>query len=259
MVGKRTKQNQSLGKAFRIIEAMAEAGGPLRLQDIAARVGQPPSTILRFLGTLAGIGYAGQDERSLHYYLTMKFTRLGHLVGRQLNFREVVRPYLKELSREFKESTSLAVEQDMNVVYVDAVDGPDHMLQTLQRIGKIAPLHATGVGKVLLSGFPAGRLEQLIKERGLPAVTRNTIRTKKALLAELEKVRRQGYALDNEECENGVLCVAAGIRDHSGDIIAACSASGPAARMTAQKRDRIRIRLAAAAAEISTRLGCQTG
>jgi IclR family transcriptional regulator, KDG regulon repressor len=259
MVRKRIKQNQSLGKAFRIIEAMSEAGGPQRLQDIAARVGQPASTVLRFLGTLAGLGYVGQDERSLHYFLTMKFARLGHQVGRQLDFREVVRPFLLELSREFKESSSLAVEQDMNVVYVDAVDGPDHMLQTLQRIGKIAPLHATGVGKVLLAEFPAGRLEELLRERGLPAITRNTIRSKKALLIELEKIRRQGFALDDEECESGVRCVAAGIRDHSGNIIAACSASGPAGRMTAQKLELIRIRLSAAAAEISTRLGYQAG
>jgi DNA-binding IclR family transcriptional regulator len=185
----------------------------------------------------------------------LKFCRIGDQVSRQVRVRDVVRPFLEELSRDFEESTSLAIEQKMNVVYIDVVDGPDHLLQTLQRIGKIAPMHGTGVGKCLLLGFDEKKLDNYIKIIGLSPTTKNTIRTKEVLLAELAKVRKTGYADDNEECEIGVRCVAAPIRDFSGKIVAAVSASGPVHRMTAEKIKIIRTRLAETAGEISRKLG----
>ncbi|MCX7787791.1 MAG: IclR family transcriptional regulator [Spirochaetes bacterium] len=250
-----TKRNLSIGKAFHVIEVMASQGGPMRLQEIAQGTGMPASTVLRFLSTLKEYGYVDQVRETSQYFLTMKFCRIGNQVSKQVRIRDIVRPYLERLSREFEESVSLAIEQNFHVVYVDVVDGPDHMLQTLQRIGKIAPLHGTGVGKCLLLGFDEFRLEELVRRQGLPALTPNTIHSLEALKAELETVKRQGWAIDNEECEIGARCVAAPIRDYSGRIVAAISTSGPVFRMTREKMEYMKIRITQAAEEISQLLG----
>ncbi len=256
---KAVKKNQSIGKALQIIEVMAAQGGPMRLQDIAGKVSQPPSTTLRFLNTLMDYGYAGQNDDTLQYFLTMKFSRIGDLVSRQVKIRDVVRPFLEELSKKFEESAVLAVEQSMNVVYIDVVDGPDHLLQTLQRIGKIAPLHCTGVGKCLMLDFDDKKIGELVKTRGLPALTKNTIKTKDALSVELSKAKQQGYAEDSEECEIGVRCVAAPLRDYSGKVVAAISISCPISRLPQEKLSFVRKELSAVSKEISKRLGYNGG
>lgn len=250
-----TKRNQSLGKAFQIIEVMADAPGPMRLQEIAAALDLPGSTALRFLKTLMDYNYVGQNQDSLQYYLTMKFCRIADRVTRQVQIRDIVHPYLLELARSFGEATSLAVEQDNLVVYIDVVEGPDHMLRTLQRIGKIAPMHSTGVGKVLLSGAPEEHVDRVIKEKGFTAPTEYTITSMDTLRSELENIKKQGYALDMEECEMGVRCAAAPLRDFSGKIVAAISTSGPIGRMTQEKLDSIIEEITSTAGEISQKLG----
>jgi IclR family transcriptional regulator, KDG regulon repressor len=255
MESKGAKRNLSIGKAFLIIEAMADADGPMRLQDIASQAGMHASNALRFLTALGELGYAAQDGKTLRYRLTPKFCRIGALISRQMDFRAAARPHLKELSRKFREAASLAVEQDYSAVYIDVVEGPDHLLQTLQRIGKVAPLHSTGVGKALLSGFDERRLEEFLSIKGLPPSTRKTIGTGRALANELAKIRTRGWAVDDEECESGVRCAAVPIRDHTGAVIAAMSISGPSARMTNARLAEIGDSLVVAAADISLQLG----
>lgn len=256
---KAVKKNQSIGKALQIIEVMAVHGGPMRLQDIAGKVSQPPSTTLRFLNTLMDYGYADQNDDTLQYFLTMKFGRIGDLVSRQVKIRDVVRAFLDELSRKFEESVTLAVEQNLNVVYIDVVDGPDHILQALQRVGKIAPLHCTGVGKCLMLDFDEKKINELVRTKGLPAHTKNTIKTKDALLLDLSKARHQGHAEDTEEYESGVRCVAAPLRDYSGKVVAAISLSCPVSRLPQEKLSLVRKELTDAAKEISKRLGHNGG
>ena len=250
-----TKNNQSVAKALQIIEIMAAGNGPMRLQDISSKLHLPASTVLRFLGTLTQFSYVTQDPETLQYSLTMKFCRLGHLVSSQIRLRDIVRPFLIRLTEDYQESASLAVEEEQNVLYIDCVDGPDHMLRTLQRIGRVAPLHNTGVGKTLLLDFSEEQLSDLIKNRGLEATTKNTITDKATLLRELRKVQRQGFAVDNEECEVGVRCVAAPIRDYTGKIIAALSMSGPISRMSPTKMNQIKEGITRTAAEITAALG----
>ena len=230
-----TEKNQSVEKTLQIIETMAENKGPMRLSDISAKVKYPASTVLRMLNALISLGYVKQDAETSRYLLTMKFCRIGELVKSQYSIRDLVRPYLQELSRRCQESSCLAVEDDMTVVYIDVVDGPDKILKTLQRIGKIAPMHCTGVGKLLLLNYSEEQLEFFAEQKGLPKLTDNTITTLEALKKELEKIRMQGYALDNEEFEIGARCVAAPIRDYTGKIVACISISGPVSRITMEK------------------------
>jgi DNA-binding IclR family transcriptional regulator len=251
------KNNKSVGKMLTIMETMARANGAMKLKEIGHAVAVPPSTVLRFLGTLMDHGYARQDEKTLCYSLTMKICELGSLVSGHLRLQDVARPFLLELSERCGESSCLAIEQDLSAVYVDVVDGPDHTLRALQRIGKSAPLHSTGVGKCLLLGFDEKKIDAMIGHKGLNALTPATITSRAALLKELDRVRRDGYAMDREECESGVQCIAAPVIGMDGAIVAAVSVSGPKNRVPAEKAAEIAGYVVEAARGISSRLGAQ--
>jgi DNA-binding IclR family transcriptional regulator len=255
MTATTTKRNQSIVKALQIVEVMAAAEGPMRLQEVGKKIGLPASTVLRFLKTLMDHGYVAQSPKTLQYYLTLKFCRLSEQIKRQIKVRDIAHPVLTELSRRLGEATSLAIAQEGQVVYIDVVEGPDHILQTLQRIGKIAPMNTTGVGKALMHEYDEGEINALIDVHGLPQPTDNTIGSKDALLAELETVKDRGYATDNEECEVGVRCIAAPVRDYSGTVIAAVSTSGPTGRLTPSRMEEIAPQMIEAAEEISRQLG----
>lgn len=237
MLPKTAKANQSVEKTFQIIEAMAMNKHPMRLQEISQQTGMPASTALRLLNTLVINGYIKQSDETLKYALSLKFLRIGSIASSQISIRDVVRPYLIELSKRCQEATCLAIEEpeSMEVVYIDVVEGPDNMLRTMQRIGKRAPLHSTGVGKNILLNYTPEKISQMIMKKGLPALTPYTLISQEALMAELEKVRIQGYAMDNEECEIGARCISAPIRDYTGLVTASISISGPTSRMTAER------------------------
>jgi len=237
---KSVKNNQSVEKVLQIIEAMAQSKESLRLQDIAQRVDMPASTALRFLNTLMMCGYARQDAENLRYSLTLKFMHIGSLVNSQISIRDVARPYLANLAQKCNESVCLAIEQDMEIVYIDVIDGPDGMLKITQRIGKLAPIHSTGIGKLMLLNYDLKQLEHIIETKGLKALTPNTITSKDELLLELEKIKQRGYALDDEECELGARCLSAGIKDYTGEYVAGISVSGPTTRMTMEYIEQIK-------------------
>ena len=117
------------------------------------------------------------------------------------------------------------------MVYIEVVPGPDQMIRTMQRIGNLAPMHCTGVGKLLLLNHKESYIDKMIEKKGLQKFTDNTITTKRALLKELETVKKQGYAFDNEECEIGARCISLPVRDFSGKVVAGISVTGPVFRM----------------------------
>jgi DNA-binding IclR family transcriptional regulator len=229
---KLSKANQSVEKTLQIIEVLAGEREPLRLAEISKRVEMPASTVLRMINTLVEHGYAYQDAQSLRYGLTLRFTQIGHMISSQLRIRDVVHPFLMDLSRLTGESTCLAIEEDMEVIYIDVVDGTDGMLKIMQRIGKRAPLHSTGVGKLMLTKYSPEKLNQLAQAKGLAVLTPHTLTSVQDLARELNTVEKQGYAVDDEECELGARCVAAPILDFENLIVAAISVSGPVSRIT---------------------------
>ena len=235
MTRKLSKANQSVEKTLQIIEVLANEREPLRLAELSKRVEMPASTVLRMVNTLVEHGYAYQDAQSLRYGLTLRFAQIGHMISAQLKIRDVVHPYLVELSRMTGESTCLAVEEDMEVIYIDVVDGADGMLKIMQRIGKRAPLHSTGVGKLMLTGYSPEKLDRLAQEKGLSALTPRTLTSIQELAREIGLIRKQGYAVDDEECELGARCVAAPIFDYENRIVAAISVSGPVSRITRKR------------------------
>lgn len=254
---KSVKNNQSVEKVLQIIETMAKNREPLRLQDVALMVDMPASTTLRFLNTLMKQGYVNQDPLTSRYFLTLKFTYIGSLVSSQISIRDIAHPYLTELSKKCNESVCLGIEQDMEIVYIDVIDGPDGMLKITQRIGKLAPIHSTGIGKLLLLNYDMKQLDRIIAIKGLKALTPNTIISKNELLKELETIKTQGYALDDEECELGARCISAGIKDYTGKYVAGISVSGPTTRLTMENIKTIKNVVIEIADKISEQLAYQ--
>lgn len=255
MMTKLTKNNQSLEKALKIIELMAEEREPMRLQDIAVRVTMPASTVLRMINTLYNYGYVMQDSDSLKYSLTLKFAKISTMIFDHISIRNIARPLLIELTKRCGESSCLAVEQNMEAAYIDVVESPNSMLRLMQRIGKSAPLHCTGVGKLMLLNYDSKQIDKMIAQKGLPVFTPNTIPTKEALLDELEQIRKQGYSYDNEECELGARCIAAPVRDFSNQVIAVISISGLTSQLTFEKLAGIKPLILDTAMKISILIG----
>lgn len=235
MKEKKSKKNNSVKRVFKIIEAMADSSRWMRLRDISLKSNLPQSTVLRLLNTLFYCDYVIQDQGTTKYSLSLKFCQLANQINAKFNIRDILKPFLVELSEKFKESSCLAIEDNMEVTYIDTVEGPDRILQTMQRIGKKAPMHCTGVGKILLLNYTEEDLKKFIKFKKLEKLTTNTITNLDKLIIELKKVKSQNYAVDNEECELGARCIAVPVIDYSKKIVAAISVSGPSNRLTLEK------------------------
>lgn len=233
------KKNQSLKKALDILEVMVDFDHPARLQDISQKAEMSPSTVLRFLNTFIDFGYAKQDPDTSLYYLTLKLADLGNRNRMNYPFLAGLKKYIKQIASRFNESSSLCIEDNMQMVYIATEEGPFRMLQTLSRIGRIAPMHSTGVGKIFLTQYSDAKLDELVEKKGLPKLTEKTITSLPELKTELEKIRRQGFAFDEEECEIGVRCIAVPVRDYTGTIIAALSISAPITRLSYDRTNEI--------------------
>lgn len=255
MQSKFTQKNQSVDKVFQIIDSMAEIRMPLKLQEISKEVGFPASTTLRMLTSLVEIGYVYQDRETSKYSLTMKFCKIGDSVKSSFNITEIVRPYLIDISNKSGETAYFAIEQDMMLVYLDVVSGANMQNSNLRHIGRVAPLHSTGNGKLMLLNYDDTKLMKLAEEKGLSKLTNNTLTTIDELKREIEIIRKQGYAVDEQECEAGVRCVAMPIRDYTGRVIGGISVSGPTNRILPEKFENYLEMLEIACAEISSKSG----
>ena len=232
---KQLKLNQSVEKAFVLIELMANHNQSMRLQEIAKQAGIPQPTALRILYTLMKLGYIMQDEDTLKYSLSLKFSLIGAQVASQIDLRDIVKPYLNDISRRCGEANCLSIREGRELLYIDNVDGRDSLLTVTQKIGKRAPLYCTAAGKQYLTQMSREELKRFIFENPLRRLTEHTIITYGELCKELDLIREQGYSLDNEECELGVRCIAVPIRNFHDEIIATISVSGPIARMDEEK------------------------
>jgi DNA-binding IclR family transcriptional regulator len=227
-----TSINLSAKRLLTIMEFMAQQSEPCRLTDIATALNLNASTTLRFLNTLVQTGYVAQDELTNRYYLTYKICSLAEKQMEKLKKWSTVRPDMEQITKLFGETCCLGIEKDGKVIYVEVVESPDSMIRSMQRIGNVAPMYCTGIGKLLLTNYSEDELDNMIKEADLQRFTDQTITTKEKLKKELMKVRDTGRAYDNQECEIGARCVALPVRDSSGKIVAGISVTGPAVRLS---------------------------
>jgi IclR family acetate operon transcriptional repressor len=240
---------QSLDRAFDLLERMADAGGEVGLSELAAGRGLPLPTIHRLLRTLLASGYVRQ-EANRRYALGPRLIRLGESASRLLGVW--ARPHLARLAEATGETANMALLDGDEVVYVAQMPSR-HSMRIFTEVGRRVPPHATGVGKALLAGLPADRARSLLARTGMPAVTDRTFTEPGALLAELERVRSEGYALDDEEQEAGVRCLAVAVP--GAPRPAAISVSGPACRLTDAAAGALVPVLHAVAQELAQTLG----
>ena len=252
---KEPQLNFSTDKVLAIIEYLAKIEEPVRLLTISEDLNMNSSTTSRFLKTLEKNGYVRQEAGTRRYFLTMKLCTLSHKLISSNNMILYAKPFLKHLSDTFKEVTCLSIEQDMRVVYIATQDGPDHMLKSFTYIGKWAPMHCTGSGKLLLTNYTDEQLELYLETKGHIKPTENSITNYDELSQELQKIQERNYSIDNEECEIGMRCVAIPIRNYTGNIIAGISVTGPSVRMTFQKINDNLQELFAVSRQLSTLLG----
>ena len=184
----------------------------------------------------------------------LKLFKLGNQATARIQLREVARPYLIQLMEETKETVHLAVLDENQVLYLEKVEGP-HALRMPSRVGRRIPTYCTSLGKAMLSCLDKQQVKQLLRGPRLKAYTANTATNIDELLGDLEKTRRRGYAVDDEEIELGLRCVGAPIRDYSGHMVGAVSVAGPSARMNQEKLLFFGAQVMKMAASISRDLG----
>jgi DNA-binding IclR family transcriptional regulator len=245
---------KSLHKVLDIIEAVAESGSA-GIRELSVHTGFPPPTVHRITSTLVERRYFKQDPLTRRLSLSIRFLELGTRVQQQFNLTAIARPHLEELMAETKESVNLAVQDGDHVTYLDQVRSDHSMLQLFTKPGTQAPLYCTGVGKIFLSRWTLAEVEDYLKRTRLILHTSHTIVDKVRLLDELDHIRGKGYAVDNEEMEEGVRCVAAVAVDHKGKPAGAISISGAAMRIAPGRIKLFAKSLKACSQAISKELG----
>jgi DNA-binding IclR family transcriptional regulator len=241
-----------LEKVFRVLELFDDKAKELTATEIQGQLGLNKTSAFRVIKNLEEFGYLEKDPETLKYRLGIKIYYLGSLVQPYVSLRKVSRPLLQELNRRTQETVHLAVLNRGQSLYLEKLDG-QKTIRVMTSIGAKLPAHCSGVGKVLLSGLSQEEVEEIIVARGLQRFTANTITEASQLKEELGRVRRQGYATDNEEIEIGLKCAAAPVFIN-GRLLAAVSVSVPKDRFDEQPESFVGM-VKDAAQEISRMLG----
>jgi len=241
---------QVIERAMRLLDALAAQQDPVTLKELSATTGLHASTAHRILNDLVVGRYVERVDNGL-YQLGMRLLELGSLVKGRLNVREAAISAMRSLHKLTGQTINLSVQQGDEIVYIDRAWSERSGMQVVRAIGGRGPLHLTSTGKLFLSTGDARQVRAYALRTGLAGHTRNSLTDLDRLERELALVRRHGYARDNEELELGVRCIAAGIFDDTGKLVAGLSISAPAERL---QDDWIRA-LVDTAASISEALG----
>ena len=215
-----------VAKTFRIVEILAQQSKGIQLGELSQKcAGQPKATTFRILHTLKELGYVQQDDQSAAYRLTPKIELLGQRESRE-TLKRAARPHLERLRTQFEQTVTLAVLDGDRLLYIETLDGL-RSIRMNAYVNTYAPLHCTSLGKAILSRFSPEELARILSRKPLAKLTPNTITSMAHLERHLAEVRSQGYAIDDEETEEGARCVGAAICGNQGRPIAAVSVSGP--------------------------------
>ncbi|MDF2874792.1 MAG: kdgR 1 [Sporomusa sp.] len=245
---------QSVFRSLKILEYVAGQRSPAGLTEISKGIGIHKSTAHGLIATMEKCGFMQQDPNTGKYSLGIKVFEMGQAYISNLDLRELALPYLKELSLTYQETAHLAILSAEEVVYIDKVDG-SRSIGIRSQVGGRNPAHCTGVGKVLLSGLDERQIKKMYLDKTLRKYTRNTVSDLSGLLRQICQVRKQGYAIDLEEFELDLRCIAAPIKDSTGAVLAAVSISGPSNRLLDAKMSDTASHVIETAMKISIRLG----
>ena len=241
---------QVLERAFSLLDTLAAQPEPVSLKEISERTGLHPSTAHRILNDLA-IGRLVDRPQAGSYRLGMRLLELGNLVKARLDVRDAALGPMRELHKLTHQPVNLSVRQGDEIVYIERTYSERSGMQVVRAVGGRAPLHLTSVGKLFLAHEDPARVRAYSTRTGLTGHTRNSITDLARLERELSSVRANGVARDDEELELGVRCMASGIFDDQGKLVAGLSVSAPADRLEESWLERVK----ATAAQISAALG----
>jgi DNA-binding IclR family transcriptional regulator len=241
---------QVIDRMMGLLRALSAHPTPANLKQLATETRLHPSTAHRILSVLVANRLVDRIEPGT-YRLGIRLLELGNLVKSRLSVRQEALPHMQDLHQELGETINLSVRHDDEVVYIERTSGSNAMMRVIQIIGARAPLHITAVGKIFLAEDGPEKCTEYARRTGLPRYTDNTLTDIDALSKELEKVRRLGYAFDNEEAEKGVSCIGSGIYNDDGKLVAGLSVSAPSDRLNKAWAAQVRL----AAEKISGAIG----
>jgi DNA-binding IclR family transcriptional regulator len=241
---------QVIERMFSLLDALAAHQDPVSLKELSERTGLHPSTAHRILNDLAMGRFVDRPEAG-SYRLGMRLLELGNLVKARLDVRDAALAPMRELHKLTHQPVNLSVRQGDEIVYIERTYSERSGMQVVRAVGGRAPLHLTSVGKLFLAHDDPQRVRTYATRTGLSGHTRNSITDLSRLERELNQVRHTHIARDDEELELGVRCMAAGIFDDQGKLVAGLSISAPADRLEESWTDRVR----STAAQISAALG----
>ena len=249
--------NTSLAKALRVCELFDGERAELSLSEIARALGSRPGSVYPIVYTLTEFGYLDRDPDTKRFRLGLKFLALANHILSSLDIRDKAKPVLRELARDLQVNAHLAVLYEGEVLYLDREEAaPSVVIPSV--IGRRVPAHCTALGKALLAYEP-GAVDRLVQAGELPKLTPRTITEPEALQEELGRVRRLGYAVDDEEFHLGNFCVAAPVRNYRGTVVAAISVSLAKSRLEAEPKEKFVEAVRAGAAAISRAMGYDGG
>ena len=223
----------SVRKALEILCEFTVNEPRLSVSDLSRRLGMPKSTAHNLLRTLEGLDFLTQDPADRRYRLGPRVYELGLRFSRSTPLVSTALPYLHRLAEETRETVKLALLSGDEILIVAAVESP-HQLHTRGDVGMRAPMHCTGLGKAILSKLDADEVVGIVARHGLPRFTPHTICDRDRLALELQRIRAEGYTIDLEENELGVVCVAAAMPARADRPVAALSVSAPSSRLAGE-------------------------
>ena len=241
---------QVIERMFTLMNVLASKEEAVTLKEISEKTNLHPSTAHRLLNDLATGRFVDRPQPG-SYRLGMRLLELGNLVKNRLNVRDAALVPMRELHKLIQQPVNLSMRQGDEIVYIERAYSERSGMQVVRAIGGRAPLHLTSVGKLFLAADEPQRVRAYATRTGLNGHTKNSLTQLTALERELAKVRQWGHAHDNEELELGVRCMAAGVFDDQGTLVAGLSISAPAERLDAEWLPKLQ----ATALEISETLG----
>jgi len=249
-----TGQVQSLTRGLSILECLARAEGGLTLTDVAQRCSLPPSTAHRLLATLQKTGYVYQAGDLGLWYVGLQAFTVGSSFLANRDFVAQSHVSMRRLMEQSGETANLAILDETEAVFIAQVQCRE-IMRLLVKLGSRVPLHASGVGKAIFAALPDERIDAILKVKGLPRITENTIVAPEIMWASLQVVRQRGWSFDDEEHALGTRCVAAPIYDEHAEPLGAISLAGPTTRLPDERIKQLGPLVAHTAEELTQRLG----
>ena len=249
---------QAVSHALDLLEQFHDDVDELGVTELSKRLKLHKNNVFRLLATLESRGYIEQNKATENYRLGLKALELGQTFIKQMGLLRQAKPILEKIVEDCNETAYVAIYKENHTVYLDVVE-TNLTVRVVSRVGSRLPAYCTASGKVHMAFMTEEELDELLSNLKLTQHTPTTLTTPETLRIELSKVREQGYAIDDEELDEGVRCIAAPIRDYTRRIVGAISISGPSMRISNERIDNELIALVlTAATELSTRLGYPT-